>query len=127
MGRINASRRKFVIGSGVVITSTALGLTLRGTQTHADSADFVQPSIQAAQGAKGKMLVVYASMFGSTAQVAVTIGEELCKDGYVVDVRLPSHVKSLDGYSAAVIGSCAKGSAWLGDAVNFVKVNREAL
>jgi menaquinone-dependent protoporphyrinogen oxidase len=127
MDSINKSRRKFVIGSGVIMTSTALGLTLRSGQTYADSAQFVEPTIQAPQRAKGKMLVVYASMFGSTGQVAVTIGEELCKDGYAVDIRLPSHVTSLDGYAAVVVGSCVKGSAWLDVAVNFVKLNRQAL
>jgi menaquinone-dependent protoporphyrinogen oxidase len=127
LGSINVSRRKFVIGSGVILASTAFGLTLRSTQTNANSDDFIEPTVQAPEHAKGKMLVVYTSMFGSTAQVAMTIAEELCKAGYLVDVRLPSHVTWIDEYAAVVVGSCAKGSAWLPDAVNFVKANREAL
>jgi menaquinone-dependent protoporphyrinogen oxidase len=127
MNPVNKSRRKFIVGSGVVLTVTALGLTLRSAAPRAGDIEFVEKTVPAPEASKGKMLVAYASMYGSTGQVAVSIAEELCKNGYEVDVRLASHVTSLDGYKAVVVGSSAKGSAWLPDAVKFVKTHRQAL
>ena len=52
-----------------------------------------------------KILVTYATMAGSTAEVAQVVGEELAKSGFQVEV-LPIHeVKSLDDYAGVVVGA----------------------
>jgi menaquinone-dependent protoporphyrinogen oxidase len=50
------------------------------------------------------VLVAYATLAGSTADVARAVGEELVKSGFKVDVLPISEVKGLDGYDGVVVG-----------------------
>lgn len=52
-----------------------------------------------------KILVGYATMSGSTAEVAQVVGEELTNRGFQADVLPLSHVTSLTGYDAVVLGA----------------------
>src|SRR5512133_2873747 len=68
-----------------------------------------------------KILVTYASRFGSTAGVAEAIGKTLAESGAQVDVLSMREVKSLAGYDAVVAGSAINGGAWLPEAMQFVR------
>ena len=52
-----------------------------------------------------KILVTYATMAGSTAEVAQVVGEELAKSGFQVEVLPLSKVKNLDDYAGVVVGA----------------------
>jgi menaquinone-dependent protoporphyrinogen oxidase len=68
-----------------------------------------------------KVLVGYASEFGSTAAVAAAIGEELRAAGADVDVQLVVDAHDLGQYGAVVVGSPIYNGAWLPEAVRFVQ------
>jgi len=74
-----------------------------------------------------RLLIAYATYAGSTAEVAAAIGETLGKEGYSVDIRPIEDNPSLDGYQAALVGSAVQYGQWLPEAVEFVKINQEAL
>ena len=60
-----------------------------------------------------KVLVAYASRFGSTRGIAERIGEVLAGAGLAVDVCSVAEVEAVDGYRAFVIGSTVEGGHWL--------------
>jgi menaquinone-dependent protoporphyrinogen oxidase len=74
-----------------------------------------------------KFLVAYASKYGSTAEIAQVIGEELDKRHYQVEVESVDEVDSLDGYDAFVIGSAVYAGGWMKSAAKFLRSNRDLL
>lgn len=52
-----------------------------------------------------KILVTYATMAGSTAEVALAIGEELIRRGKEVDVLPLPKISGLEAYSAVILGA----------------------
>ena len=74
-----------------------------------------------------KVLVAYASKYGSTKGIADFIGERLRQDGVVVDVKDVEEVRSLAGYDAFVIGSALYMFHWMKEAKQFVSKNRAVL
>ena len=52
-----------------------------------------------------KILVAYASKYGSTTEIANKIGEVLTQAGHQVDVLSADQVKGLSAYQAIVLGS----------------------
>jgi menaquinone-dependent protoporphyrinogen IX oxidase len=71
-----------------------------------------------------KILVTYATMAGSTADVAKVVGEELTNCGYQVDVLPLSDVKDLKPYEAVVVGG-PMIMGWHRSALGFLKKHRE--
>jgi len=74
-----------------------------------------------------KILVIYASRAGSTAEVAEAIGKTLSEGGAQVDVISMNDVKDLSPYQAVVAGSAIRGSKWLPEAVQFIQTHRSTL
>ncbi len=74
-----------------------------------------------------KILVTYASRFGSTAGVAEAIGKTLSEHGAQVDVLPMKEVTDLSSYQAVVAGSAINGGAWLPDALQFIHVHQAEL
>ena len=73
-----------------------------------------------------KILVTYATKYGSTQGVAEAITEELRTKGHTVDLTPARDVKSLTGYTAVVLGSPLYINAILGDASKFLANNKES-
>lgn len=73
------------------------------------------------------ILVAYATKAGSTAEIAEVIGQTLCENGAVVDVRPVKEVRSLDGYRAVIVGSAIRMGRWLPEAVKFIEVHKTEL
>lgn len=74
-----------------------------------------------------KLLVTYASKYGSTAEIAEVIGKELRKRSYEVEVRPVDQVGSLEGYDGFVIGSAVYAGSWMKPAAKFLRANQALL
>ena len=73
-----------------------------------------------------RILVAYASMAGSTAEVAQAVAEELEKCGWQVDVLPLEQVKDLQAYDGVVVGG-PMIMGWHRAALRFLKKHRQAL
>ena len=69
------------------------------------------------------ILVTYATMAGSTVEVAQTVAEELTMGGMQVQVLPLSEVKDLQGYDGVVVGG-PMIMGWHRGAIRFLKKNR---
>jgi len=68
-----------------------------------------------------RILVAYATRNGSTAEIAEAIGKELEKAGPAVTVAEISTIRSLEGYTAVVIGGPLYMGRMDGPVIKFVK------
>jgi menaquinone-dependent protoporphyrinogen oxidase len=73
------------------------------------------------------ILIAYDTIHGSTAEVAEYIGNDLCDQGFRVDLRLVTNVESVSAYDGVIVGSALYEFAWLGDAMNFLQQNQTDL
>jgi menaquinone-dependent protoporphyrinogen oxidase len=73
-----------------------------------------------------RFLVAYATMAGSTAEVAQAVGEEIAKCGLQVDVLPVGEIKDLQEYDGVVVGG-PMIMGWHRAAAGFLKRHREAL
>ncbi len=71
-----------------------------------------------------KILVTYATLSGTTVDLAQAVGQELQKSGAQVDVLPLAQVKSLDGYDAVVVGG-PMIAGWHRDALGFLRRHRK--
>lgn len=74
-----------------------------------------------------KLLVAYASKYGSTAEIADVIGKELEKRQYEVEVKPVDEIDGLDAYDGFVIGSAVYAGGWMKPAARFLRSNQERL
>jgi menaquinone-dependent protoporphyrinogen oxidase len=74
-----------------------------------------------------KVLVIYASKHGSTAEIAEKIGEALRQEGIQVNVVSAQKVKYPADYDAIVIGSSVYIGQWRSEVSEFIKVNEKTL
>jgi len=72
-----------------------------------------------------KILVAYATMAGSTAEVAEAVAEELSAAGLEVDVLTLAEVQNLDTYDAVVVGG-PMILGWHRGARRFLRKHRAA-
>jgi menaquinone-dependent protoporphyrinogen oxidase len=68
-----------------------------------------------------KILVAYASRYGSTREIAESVARTLEKAGYTVDCMNVMDVDDIAPYAAVVAGSPIYMGKWLVEAVDFVK------
>lgn len=74
-----------------------------------------------------KTLVAYATMYGSTREVAEAVAVALREDGSVVDVRPAAEVKRLADYGPVILGAPLIMHRFHKDARKFLARNREEL
>lgn len=72
-----------------------------------------------------KILVAYATMAGSTVEVAQIVGEEIARRGYEVDVLPLAQVQDLAIYEGVVVGG-PMIMGWHRAALRFLRKNRRA-
>jgi menaquinone-dependent protoporphyrinogen oxidase len=72
-----------------------------------------------------RILVAYATMAGSTVEVAREVGEEMARHGVQVDVLMLDEVESLADYDGVVVGG-PMIMGWHRAALGFLKKHREA-
>jgi len=73
-----------------------------------------------------KILVTYATLSGTTAEVARTISEELVKQGHQATLLPLAQVESLAGFDAVILGA-PMIVGWHKEAVRFLKQHRDEL
>jgi menaquinone-dependent protoporphyrinogen oxidase len=76
---------------------------------------------------KEKVLVAYASQYGSTQEVAESIAGTLRESNLVVDLQPVKKVKSLAGYSAIMLGAPIYMGLLHKDMQSFLALHQEAL
>src|SRR5574337_82765 len=74
-----------------------------------------------------KVLVAFASKYGSTQEVAETLAAALRESGLEVDLQPMRKVRTLAGYRAVVLGAPIYMGQWHKDALSFLSRNQEAL
>jgi menaquinone-dependent protoporphyrinogen oxidase len=74
-----------------------------------------------------KILVTFATRYGSTQQVAEAIAKTLRERGLAVDLEPMRQVRTLEGYRAVVLGAPLYIGAWHKEALNFLSRYQEAL
>lgn len=74
-----------------------------------------------------RILVAYASKYGSTGEVAEYVGQVMHDLGGDVDVRSVKDVKDLSAYRSVVIGSATRMDRVLPDAVDFARAHEDDL
>lgn len=72
-------------------------------------------------------LVAYATSYGSTQEIAKTIADVLISRGLEVDLQPINKTRSLDDYSAVVMGAPLYMFRWHNDAHRFLNKNRRLL
>jgi len=72
-----------------------------------------------------RILVTYATMAGSTAEVAQAVGEEIAKSGLQVDVLPLREVADLAAYDGVVVGG-PMIMGWHRAALSFLRKHRQA-
>ena len=126
------SRREFM-AHGARITGAVIGVMTLGAGIplarvgEAAEIQFPQSNCGINKTKAPKFLVAYASRCGSTGEVAEAIGQSLCHNGALVDVRLINGVTDLASYEAVVVGSAIRSDRWLPEATAFVEKNRQLL
>ncbi len=73
------------------------------------------------------ILIAYATRYGSTREVAEAISARLRERGLSVDVRRAREVRSLDGFSAVILGAPLYLGSLLREARKFLNRHRTAL
>jgi menaquinone-dependent protoporphyrinogen oxidase len=73
------------------------------------------------------VLVGYATRYGSTQEVAEAVAATLRECGLAVDIQPMREVRTLEGYSAVVLGAPLFMFRWHRDALRFLSRHRQAL
>jgi len=74
-----------------------------------------------------RILIVYSSGYGSTADVARFIGDQLIEKGAAVTVKSLPLKEKMSHYDAIIIGSAIRYDRWMKEARKFVKTNEQLL
>jgi menaquinone-dependent protoporphyrinogen oxidase len=119
------SRRQFLIGAAGVSILTCGGAGVLALRQPA--IEFNELSCDQAASDQGKVLVTYASQFGSTGGVAAAIAQALCESGVAAEVKFVSNVTDLSAYRAVIVGAPVHADEWMPEAVTFVETNRNLL
>ncbi len=125
--RWRVGRRDFLALAGGLISAMSLGGFSGLGSSHAAATAFSEGTCGDKSIMDKRILVAYASKYGSTGGVADAIGKELCSKGAAVDVLLMKNAVNLNSYQGVIAGSAIYMGKWLPEAVDFVKKNVEVL
>lgn len=121
------SRRDFLVLSAGLITAMTLGGASVAKISHAADIKFPEGKCGGGKNVEKRVLVVYASKYGSTGGVADAIGKELCSKDVATDVVLIKNANNVSSFQGVVIGSAIYMGKWMPEAVDFVKKNKDTL
>jgi len=121
------SRRDFLVLSAGFITALSLGGTSGVGVSHAADIKFPESRCGGEKNMEKRVLVAYASKYGSTGGVADAIGKELCSKDVAADVVLIKNANNISSYQGVIIGSAIYMGKWMSEAVDFIKENKDTL
>jgi len=121
--RIN--RRDFLTFSAGFVAAMSLGSMSGAGVSHAAEIKF--PEGKCGGRMEKKILVTYASKYGSTGGVADVIGKELCSKDVAADVALVKNAGNVSSYQGVVIGSAIYMGKLMSEAIDFVEENKDFL
>ena len=121
------SRRDFLVLSAGLITAMSLGGASGVGISHAADIQFPEGKCGGEKNMEKRVLVTYASKYGSTGGVADAIGKELCSKDAAADVVLIKNANNISSYQGVIIGSAIYMGKWMSEAIDFVKENRDIL
>jgi len=119
-------RRDFLTLCASLITAMSLGDLSRTEISHATEITFPE-GVCGGKNMEKRVLVTYASKYGTTGGIADAIGKELCSKGMAADVALIKNARNVSSYQGVVIGSAIYMGKWMPEAVDFVKKNKDRL
>ena len=73
-----------------------------------------------------KVLIAYASMAGSTAEIAEAVGRAMKQSGIEIDVRPIADVRNVESYDAVIVGA-PMIVGWHREALSFVQTHQSTL
>ena len=120
-GKSGITRRGFIAAGAVFCGAAATPAWAKDPVI-----EFVKESC-GSDDARPRILVGYASMCGSTGEIAAAVGKKLCAKKAHVDVLHLPEVESLEDYDAFVIGSPIHAGLWMREASRFLRRNKDAL
>ena len=85
------------------------------------------PDSSCGNSGDNKILLAYATKYGSTREVAEVIGQVSCQAGATVDIKCIKNVKDLSDYDAVIIGSAIQYDQWMPEARKFVTTHQNNL
>jgi menaquinone-dependent protoporphyrinogen oxidase len=77
--------------------------------------------------AERRILVAYATKYGSTQEAAEAIADALREDGHTVDLRNAKEAAFINAYDCVILGGSIYFGRWHPDAVRFLERYRKAL
>ncbi len=123
-------RRRFLVDGAVFVGATAVGSAAARPLVFAASDPQTPTSmITDEHGTTDgpRVLVTYESQYGSTAEVANTIGRTLGETGDHVDVRHVDDVADVADYDLVIVGGAIQYDNWMPGAADFVQAHRRQL
>ena len=122
----SVGRRDFLTFSLSLMTAMSLGDISCAGVSYATETKFSEGRCGEKKNIK-KVLVAYASKYGSTGGVADAIGKDLCTKDMAADTVSIKNAGNISSYQGVVIGSAIYMGKWMPEAVDFVKENRDIL
>ena len=125
-----STRRHFLV-TGAKITGAAVAVGAAGIGSGvlwpraSDTVAFPEATCGQAEGRR--LLVTYASRFGTTGEVAGAIADTACAQGMSADTLPVGDVTNIGDYDAVVIGAPIHYDNWMSEARDFVTDNEAAL
>lgn len=127
MTQKNFSRRDFLKVAGLTVGASSL-LCCGGAYAATLAPVPATPEMTYGENnVNNKILLVYATRAGSTAEISQAIAESLSGRGFTVDVKNAKSKPNPAGYQGVIVGSAIRMGAWVPEAVDFVKNNQAAL
>lgn len=117
------SRRQFLVGAAGISVVAIGGTGIWAVRQ--PELSFIENSYSG--DGNQRVLVAYASQYGSTGGIADAIAQALNEGGATADVHRITETLDATGYDAAIIGAPVISSEWMPDAADFVARNRNAL
>ncbi len=117
------SRREFLKTAAIGVGITALsGTGVVSLATRTPPVNLYE--LESTGKMEDKILITYASRYGSTAEIAREMAKVFEKYGQNLDVYPIHQVKDISAYHSIIVGSAVQRAQWLPEAVKFVKDNR---
>ena len=120
------SRRKFIVTSSKIL-ATIISVVTFGKYVSISQTTNEINSVPLSSSNKNKVLVAYDGQFGSTAEIAKFIGNNLSMSDKKIEVKRINEVKDLSIYSDIIIGSAIQYDSWMPEARDFIIKNETEL